>query len=322
MRALLLLVAAGCGPEGKLRDEPKGNGIYDPGPTDDTADDTAPPDCQTTLGTVTGVVTGPYSGDPNPDAIVFASPERGATERADADEEGTYSFELDEGWWTFYATSWGCYSNEIGVAVVPCKEATVDLRIEDCDKADKPNLYLHPARPVPTQVRLELAPRQEVVASDPPYRGGWSGVAWPDGTFSTAEGRAPFLFYEVSLATWQSRRLQRTEGWCVAGGVEQAVAEMAGILDAWGFDAAEVDDFVEAWRHDLPPASTYAVYPQTEVDVFAGLTIEPHLDVDRLWLVVDEAPACHIPYEPAVVPFARRGAHAVEWGVILGDLVR
>ena len=126
----------------------------------------------------------------------------------------------------------------------------------------------------------------------------------------------------MSLAGWQSRSLQRDAGWCVLFGGLPAV-HMADILADYGFNARERDDFVDAWIHDLPPSESYAVYPQIEVDDYAGLQIQPMLPVERLWLVVDDGAGCAPRQVPEVQPFDRSGAtSAVEWGVVLGDLVR
>ena len=102
------------------------------------------------------------------------------------------------------------------------------------------------------------------------------------------------------------------------GGVHDAVYGMAGVLEAYGFDAREVDDFVEGWRLDLPPAGAYAVYPQREVGFAAALRISPPLPVERVWFLVEDAGACDgaLP-APEVAPLDRRGAHGVEWGVVL-----
>ncbi len=274
---------------------------------------------------VSGIVTGPYTDDPNPNAVVYGWRDEEVAE-AETDDRGAYELTLSAGSWMLEPSDGECYGSVVNVDLVDGDRLSVDLFIDDCITADKPNLYLYPAAPTPTTVALELDRRQAVVASDPPYRAdrGWRGEARPDGTFAPHRGPvAPFLFYEVSLAPWQARSLPRTEGWCVPGGDTAAAAEaMAEILGEYGFNARERLDFVEAWEHDLPPAAAYAVWPLTEVDHLAGVAIDPPLVLDRLWLVVDDGDRCPAMAPPAVVPFDRAGAHAVEWGVILDDIVR
>lgn len=44
--------------------------------------------------------------------------------------------------------------------------------------------------------------------------------------------------------------------------------------------------------------------------------------MERLWLLLDEGSGCAPLLEPEVEPLDRRGAHGVEWGVVLHDLGR
>jgi hypothetical protein len=287
---------------------------------DDTGDD-SDDECGSTEGFVSGTVTGPWSSDPNPYAFVVADDGSGGQIDAEMGGDGTYELNLEPGEYLLFAEAEGCYSEDYAVTVTECEEYTVDISIQDCDVADKPNLYVYPNFDTPMHVQVEHSRRQQIVASDPPHgKRGWNGVAHPDGTFTQNGDRAPFLFYEVSLAPWQSRTLQRDAGWCITG--RRPVAAMADILSDYGFNAIEVDDFIEAWRHDLPPARAYSVFPQHKVDHIAGLDIEPQVPVERLWLLVEEGSGCAPLFEPEVVPLDRRGAHAVEWGVVLHGLGR
>jgi hypothetical protein len=127
----------------------------------------------------------------------------------------------------------------------------------------------------------------------------------------------------VSLRRDQLAGLQRTEGWCIeAQGTADAAQQMADLLALYDFNAGEQDDFVEAWRIDLPLSTSYVVYPQREVSHLAGLHLRPSLPIDRLWLLVEEGAGCPVLTEPVVEPMRRSGAHGVEWGVVLGDLAR
>ncbi len=288
--------------------------------TDSGEVDTWP--CADDQGQVTGVVTvdgalpRSASVDARLDGELLASVEASTA-------DGSYSICLPEGHWSITANAAGC--DESAFADVVTREViTLDLDVDDdCNTADKPNLYLYPSRPTRTEVHVEVDDRQRIFASDPPYVDGWQGVAMPDGRFVTGDGPAPFLFYEVTLLPRQVATMQRAAGWCLEGEVPGVVGEMAAILELYGFNAAEVDDFVEGWRLDLPRASAYGVFPQLSVDHAAALDIQPALPVDRLWLLVSDLGACDGTLAPPpVVPFDRSGAHAVEWGVVLHDVAR
>lgn len=292
------------------------------GDGDDTTDAETWP-CLPEEGLVRGVVyvDGVAGDEP---AEVLARNDDGEQLWGSVDDDGSYGLCLAPGDWHVVASVDSCVDGA-DVTVVAGQTTDLDLEVDSggCDTADKPNLYLYPEAPTRTSVTIGIGRGQEVIASDPPYLRGWQGVALPDGRFATTAGVAPFLFYEVSLRPAQVRTFQRDEGWCFEGDVREAVFFMAGLLEDYAFNAAEVDDFVEGWRVDLPPAAAYAVYPQLDVAHAAALDIQPALPVDRLWLLVEEAGACAgtLP-SPAVFPFERRGAHAVEWGVVLSGMAK
>jgi len=326
---LVPTVLAACGDKEMDDGEDGDDDIYDhtPGEGEGEGEDTGTT-CDGTWSTIEGIVSGPYSDDPTPGAQVYVwGDEFDDTYQTETDDDGAYSLTIPpatEAWVEAY-TSDGCWSYSTDFEAEECMVLSIDINIEDCDVADKPNLYLYPESDTPMQVSLGLDWRQSVVASDPPYpASGWKGIAHPDGTW-TEDGYlepSPFLFYEVSLAGWQAQELQRDSGWCIPFGGLAAVHAMADILADYGFNARERDDFVDAWVHDLPLADSYAVYPQLAVDPYAQLHIFPRVAVDRLWLVVDDGAGCAPRLEPEVIPFERSGVHGVEWGVVLGNLVR
>ncbi|MCB9742242.1 MAG: carboxypeptidase regulatory-like domain-containing protein [Alphaproteobacteria bacterium] len=286
----------------------------------DAADDSAA--CGSTQGFIAGVVYDVDGETPIAGATVIAEGPDGAPIEALTDADGNFELALTGGeTWTLGAQATldgeDCFTEDITVDLGVCQELEQDIVFEECLVARKPNLYLYPSADTPTAVQLELAPGQRVVASEPPYRGAWRGVAHPDGSFSVGSTRAPFLFYEVSLTPAQSRSLQREAGWCLpAGGAVEAMAEL---LAEYGFNAAEREDFIEGWEHDLPPALGYAVYPQLSVAPLTGLHLQPALPVERLWLLVGDGAGCAL-QAPPILPFDRKGPHGVEWGVILEGL--
>lgn len=272
-------------------------------------------ECGSTQGFISGVVSGSRGA-----AVIVAVPDDGSAQQtAEVDPDGTYEINLEGGvrWTLFAQDGEGCTSRDRSFALDACEEFDQDfeIRSEDCVTADKPNLYLYPDQDTPTRVTIDHDPRQEIFASDPPYRDGWQGIAHVDGTFTPDGGeRAPFLFYEITLLPGHLDGLQREAVHCVdAGG---AVAAMAALLGDYGFTAREQADFVDGWRNDLPPAERYAVYPQRSVDHAAAVSIEPGLPLSRLWLLVEPDPAC-VATAPVPRPLDRTGAHAVEWGVVL-----
>jgi hypothetical protein len=286
----------------------------------DKGDDSGASECGSTQGFVSGALTGPSGGAASSGAQVLAVDSAGASHSGEVAADGSYELNLDPGIYIVTATDGVCWSEDRMIEVEVCSEQVLDLAIENCDTADKPNLYLYPERDQPTSVVLRHGPRQSVFASAPTYGQGWWGVAHVDGTFSVEGERWPYLFYELSLRGWQSELFQRDEGWCLAE--DGAVDAMSELLGDYGFDARERLDFVEGWEHDLPPSRHgYAVYPQTEVEHAGGVVIRPALPLSRLWLLVEDGAACDVD-APGVEPFDRAGPHAVEWGVVLHDLAR
>lgn len=281
-------------------------------------------ECGTTQGFAYGVVTRVDSTEPATEARVKAW-DRSSKEYVDGELGGDGSYELNlEGdrEWVIWAYEGDCYSDNVELYVEACEEYELDLPLVDCDVADAPNLYLYPEVDTPVAVKLRLHPAQRVVASAPEYRGAWRGLAHPDGTFTTGGQRAPFLFYEASLLAGQADAMQRQAGWCLGPELD-GIEAMAELLGEYGFDARERADFVEAWHGTMPEsASGYAVYPQLRVDHLVGIELSPALPLHRLWLLVEDGAACIAEHEPLVQPFDRRGGHAVEWGVVLHDIVK
>ncbi len=318
---------AGCAEKESEEDDDL-DAIFEHAPGPGTTTTTDEPVCDGTWSIIEGQVTGPGSDRPAVGATVYAWSSDGPdTFEAMTDDEGLYELVVDpaDRLYVEAYTGEGCWSNTEELTAGACQMQAVDIEIQDCDVADKPNLYLYPLVDTLTHVKLELDRRQKVVASIPPYTPrGWLGTAHTDGTWTEngRRSRDPFLFYEVSLTGGQARSLQRQAGWCLPFGGKAAVHAMADLLADYGFNARERDDFVDAWIHDLPPSDSYAVYPQLDVGPYAGLQVRPALPVERLWLVVDDGAGCAPRHVPEVVPFDRRGAHGVEWGVIIGDLVR
>lgn len=203
----------------------------------------------------------------------------------------------------------GDYGGCAGVEVTDTTDcaAEVTIELEEISYADKPNIYLYPE--VPTPVRVALPAWQRITESEPRYPlGGWRAVAHPDGLLTTPVGPRDFLFYEM---TWDTKRFQFEEGWCVPGRTAQASIEST--MEDLGFLDNEIADFSEAWDPTFPSAKWMTVYPQ--FDDLARLTIEPAPDnLLRAWFVVTDG--CQDVRAPQIDPVERVGYHASEWGVV------
>lgn len=287
--------------------------------------DPDPPQCGSTQGSVVGDV----SGMKDTTTVRLYTQDGQAVDEVTPKANGHFEFNAEPGDYIVAASTQSdyfdtgaigyesCYSEDVPVTIVECEETTVHLSLTNCETADKPNLYLYPAKDTPTTVRLQHDPRQVVFASEPDYDGAWRGVAHPDGTFTTAQGDlAPFLFYEITLLPAQGRTLQHGQSVCVGG-----VGQMADLLGAYGFTEREQADFVVGWESDLPWRASYRVYPQRAVEAVVRVDIQPALPLERLWLLVEDGAGCAPASAlPVPTPLSRSGAHAVEWGVVLRGL--
>ena len=180
--------------------------------------------------------------------------------------------------------------------------------------AYKPNIYLYPE--TETEMTVSFGHPTALTVTDPIYpRTGWRVTAAPDGTLRAAEGEYGFLFYE---AVTSDRYYQREEGYVVPAQAREET--FTAILEGYGLNRQEIDDFNAYWCDKLEPGWDYAMYPQlTEiVDEAMPMTVTPAPDsILRLWFafVKDEVPAA----EAAPQPFQRAGTVVVEWGGLFLD---
>jgi len=184
--------------------------------------------------------------------------------------------------------------------------ADIEITLSERVYADKPNIYLYPE--VPTPVRVSLPAWKYITESEPRYPiEGWRAVAHPDGKLSTPVGTRDYLFYEMS---WDPKRFQYDEGWCVPGA--QAQASMEDAMADLGFLDNEIADFSEAWDATFPTTKWMTIYPQ--FDDLARLNIAPApTTLLRTWFVVTAG--CQSVTMPQLTHTDRVGFHAAEWGV-------
>jgi hypothetical protein len=123
-----------------------------------------------------------------------------------------------------------------------------------------------------------------------------------------------FLFYE-SIA--YASDFQTEEGFFL--GTENREAQMRMILDLYGFNETEKDDFAAYWNETLDPQQSYAMYPQNTacVDRVMPLSVTPKPDhILRLWFGFEQTKTA--PSLPAETEQIERGALTlVEWGGFL-----
>lgn len=183
-----------------------------------------------------------------------------------------------------------------------------DWRFPAPMQAAKPNIYLWPQETTEVSVTLGFPRGGHLDVSDPPYDGGWTVTATPDGWLDGSHG---FLFYEATVPP----ELQLSHGWVIGG--DQIESELRGLLGEAGFIGREIDDFVDWWVPRLEPAPYYAVYPQ-QADAWVTVQVEPEPDtvLRALWLI-HPMPVARDLLDPVVEPVSRDGFTVTEWGVIL-----
>jgi|GEM_PF-7102639 len=185
----------------------------------------------------------------------------------------------------------------------------LDERMRPIQLAE-PLLYLYP--PAPTRVSVAVG-GVDVVASRPPYAGGWTVEAQPNGQLvDLATGRpADALFWEAPAGWWPMPE----RGWVIAG--KGLGPWLEAVLPRLGLSDDEAEDFVTFWAdaHADTPWVRVGLLPQPFVDAIAPLRIDPppdtllrvHLDFESV-----DGPQDLEPPELPEVP-RREGFVVVEW---------
>ncbi len=206
--------------------------------------------------------------------------------------------------------------------IIPCPVAGQTIQEEDYRIAfvlepssiidRKPNLYLYPEKTTKMRVAIDFPQGGKVIHSDPLYPVDWKNIkVKPDGKI---DRKFDFLFYECEIPDFW----QYVEGWVVKQ--EDLPEFFAQNLKAYGFNDAEIEDFLAFWIPDLNEDPYYMILPQyTEmVNQVIKLRISPRPDkLMRLHYVISGS-AFHFDLpEPEIPAFEREGFTATEWGVIL-----
>jgi len=181
----------------------------------------------------------------------------------------------------------------------------------------KPVIYLYPEQP--TEIGVTLQTRDaHLIESIPDYGNGWRVLAQPDGTLTNpADGaQYPYLFWEAVLEKPWARV---KEGFIVARD------DLAGFLNEkllyLGLNDAEAGEFIAFWLPRLA-ANEYTLvhFSGAYYDERIPLEITPAPDsLLRVFMVARAAKANERVAPQSLVPFARSGFAAIEWGgMILG----
>ncbi|MBS6196386.1 MAG: hypothetical protein KH828_12480 [Clostridiales bacterium] len=177
----------------------------------------------------------------------------------------------------------------------------------------KPNIYLYGE----AGMKLEIIFEQPHLLTEtiPSYGDCWKVELAEDGTL-TADGEKgyPFLFYESKTI---QAMFQREEGFLIAK--EERAETFQKILEEYGFNEQEIQDFVEFWDEKLENEDYY-MYPQlTEtVDRAMPVRIEGAAfdNYQRIWFGFKKAgpDRTETPNEPEIVKISHEGRAMVEWG--------
>ncbi len=182
---------------------------------------------------------------------------------------------------------------------------SIKYKTPDPHLVRKPNVYLYPETAM--QVDVTLDPKGYITTSIPDYHNGWSVWAEPNGRLDETYN---FLFYEAEVPLTKPNA-----GWCVSA--EHLDVFFTDILPRYGFNAREIDDFLDYWLPALNDAPFYDIRPliNEDIDFFCPIEITPQPDnILRLWFlftprqIQTEVPTPFIPF------FDRSGFVATEWG--------
>ncbi|MGD0152569.1 MAG: hypothetical protein ABSC17_02225 [Thermacetogeniaceae bacterium] len=174
----------------------------------------------------------------------------------------------------------------------------------------KPNIYLYPL--YDTYINVAFLHPGNVTESIPEYsqEHGWSVLAQPSGKI---DGTLDYLFYEASV---NKLNFQTEEGYYLPP--ERRVAVLKGILDSYGFNQKERQDFLGFWDSKLEKGQGYYVYPQFTIciDEAMPINIAPRpKSIYRVWFyfVRDNTQKSIIP--PEKIEYIKHdGYTVVEWG--------
>lgn len=178
----------------------------------------------------------------------------------------------------------------------------------------KPNIYIYCDEDIDVNVKIE--PYALITQSIPQYdqKNGWNALV----KNGSIDGRNDYLFYEARIP---DQGLQREEGFFIRG--LDLAADMEEMLDRYGFNQKEKDDFLAYWNHKLSAERDYVFYPQGNeiLERIMPLTVTPQPDtIFRIWFLIEE-PNSNKDFHviTGVEKINRCHYTVVEWGGICSD---
>ncbi len=214
---------------------------------------------------------------------------------------------------SYVMTVTGIEPQRVGEVDIPQADYSISFVLEEGFFAEKPNIYLYPKRKTKMNVSLNFPQGGRVVKSDPSYPQEWQKISVkPNGLI---DGKHDFLFYEASLPV----KWQYDEGWSVPRtNLESFFIKN---LKAYGFNDAEILDFVEYWIPRLTEYPFYNIYPQhtQKINEVVSLNISKRpKSVLRMFYVIEPTMSMRAKDIPApMIPtFERKGFTVTEWGVV------
>ncbi len=172
----------------------------------------------------------------------------------------------------------------------------------------KPNIYLYSDYDV--EVNVQLEPYEYITCSIPLYDkdAGWDAKVH-DGSIN---GRNDYLFYEALVP---DSGFQKEWGFTVNNAsVEEDMLE---ILNMYGFNETEKQDFIEYWVAELPEGPDWVFYPQETfiVDGIMPVYALPEPDsIYRLWFYIEPYRGQKLSYKKPEDVISHEGYTLVEWG--------
>ena len=171
----------------------------------------------------------------------------------------------------------------------------------------KPNIYLYPEQT--KRIEVAFSNPEKLTRSIPDYLSGWSVTAEPNGLL---DKKYQFLFYEANV---EELYFQKSAAWKLP--VKDRTKAFTGILDMYGFNANEKQDFIEFWNQKLDCTQQYLMYPQETaiIDRAMPVKITPQpKSIYRIWFYFIPCKNDPLTTPEKIQKIKRDGFTVVEWG--------
>ena len=171
----------------------------------------------------------------------------------------------------------------------------------------KPNIYLY--SPYCQTIDVTFTNPGKLMTTIPDYSSGWTVAAEPSGLL---DGQYEYLFYEADV---EEIYFQTSASWKLPAMNREST--FIRILDEYGFNEKEKDDFVEFWNKRLNPNIQYLMYPQETsiIDKAMPVDVTPAPDnMYRIWFYFIPSNLDPVVEPSEISPIQRDGFTFVEWG--------